>query len=194
MKSNRSILNEINTIPNYITILRLLSIPVLWIFFNKGLIIFIGIGMILGSLSDLLDGYLARKLDQTTSLGSKLDTLADNLLLASACIWLYFLKPEVITNNKTIFAAWIVLYAISILIGIIKFKCFPHLHLYSSKIATGACYTFFIITFLFDCASDSFFIATLCLAIVSRTEIIVILLIESEYKDNVGSILNIFKK
>jgi cardiolipin synthase len=75
-------------IPNLITLLRIILVPVVVIlliqgFFLKALIVFIVAG-----LSDALDGFLARVLNQQTALGAYLDPIADKALLASTFVTL----------------------------------------------------------------------------------------------------------
>ncbi|MDA8125725.1 MAG: CDP-alcohol phosphatidyltransferase family protein [Deltaproteobacteria bacterium] len=75
-------------IPNLLTLLRILLVPVVVIlliqgFFFKALIVFVAAG-----LSDALDGFLARVLHQQTTLGAYLDPIADKALLASSFVTL----------------------------------------------------------------------------------------------------------
>ena len=82
--------------PNKLTILRILMIPFFLLFllieqiphhFLCALVIFI-----VASLTDMLDGYLARKNNLVTDFGKFLDPLADKMLVTSALICFIELK------------------------------------------------------------------------------------------------------
>lgn len=78
-------------LPNKLTILRVLMIPVFLVFLltdwggSAGKWIALAI-FILASFTDLLDGYLARKHNLVTNFGKFMDPLADKLLVCSAMI------------------------------------------------------------------------------------------------------------
>ena len=82
----RKLFSNVWTIPNVLTILRIILIPVFVIlFFNDqkkaALAVFIA-----ASLTDMLDGYLARKLNQITDFGKLFDPLADKLMVLTALV------------------------------------------------------------------------------------------------------------
>ena len=77
------------TIPNQITLFRILLIPVFilvfylpisWNHFGAFAIFW------LAAISDALDGYLARKLNQSSAFGAFIDPVADKLMVAAALI------------------------------------------------------------------------------------------------------------
>ena len=75
-------------IPNLITLLRIILVPIVVIlliqgYFLKALIVFV-----IAGLSDALDGFLARVLHQQTALGAYMDPIADKALLASSFVTL----------------------------------------------------------------------------------------------------------
>lgn len=74
------------TLPNALTLLRIFLVPVLMVFLLTrytwaGLVVFLA-----ASATDWLDGHLARKRKQITTLGKLLDPLADKFLMSAAFI------------------------------------------------------------------------------------------------------------
>ena len=89
--------------PNLITYFRLLSIPFILIFYLSGIDILqllAFITFILAALSDFLDGYLARKLNQTSVLGKILDPIADKLLVI--LVFMMFINSDLLNTYTTI--------------------------------------------------------------------------------------------
>ncbi len=91
-------------LPNYITLTRILSIPVLiWILSssrfsstNGDRELLASAVFIAASLTDAIDGYLARKREQVTTIGMLLDPVADKLLIAAAFITLVQFNPRTV--------------------------------------------------------------------------------------------------
>lgn len=78
-------------LPNYLTILRILLIPVFVVFFSLGgfwgnfgaALVFS-----VAAITDWLDGYLARKYNTVSPFGTFLDPVADKLMVATALVML----------------------------------------------------------------------------------------------------------
>lgn len=84
-------------VPNALTILRICLVPVFVLFMLTGIggsygDIIAGVIFIIASLTDTLDGHIARKYDQITVFGKFMDPLADKLLVCSALICLVELE------------------------------------------------------------------------------------------------------
>lgn len=82
--------NTIINLPNMITIFRIMLVPVLFLllFFSPGKLqsFFAGLVFSVASISDCVDGYLARRMNLVTDFGKFLDPLADKLLVGVALI------------------------------------------------------------------------------------------------------------
>jgi cardiolipin synthase len=74
------------TIPNVLTILRILLIPVIVGFLVYGYYDYALITLIVAVITDALDGSIARMANQKTEFGAYLDPLADKLLLMASFI------------------------------------------------------------------------------------------------------------
>ena len=140
-------------IPNLITLLRILLVPVVVIlliqgFFIKALIVFVVAG-----LSDALDGFLARVLNQQTELGAYLDPIADKALLASTFITLSVL--HVIPGWLTVIVIsrdFIILLGISVL-SIMSFSVEIR-PLFISKITTAVQLTTVLLALFARCLPE----------------------------------------
>ena len=103
----------LNNIPNILTVIRILAIPVFVVIFYLpwtesnfwATFIFCA-----AALTDWLDGYLARKLEQTSDFGAFLDPVADKLMVVMALILL-------IERNPTPFPDVALTHACAIIIG-----------------------------------------------------------------------------
>lgn len=78
-------------IPNSLTIIRILLVPVYIGFMTYGTYGFALLALLVAGLTDAIDGPIARKLNQRTRLGTVLDPLADKLLLTSGFMTLSIL-------------------------------------------------------------------------------------------------------
>ena len=79
MPKERKPINQNLTVPNALSVLRILIIPFFaWYFMQDQLVAAVAL-LVLSGLSDCVDGFIARKLNQVTELGKMLDPLADKL-------------------------------------------------------------------------------------------------------------------
>ncbi len=82
--------------PNKLTILRVLLVPVfIWALLSGMLLLALAI-FIIASLTDQLDGHLARKYNQVTTFGKLMDPLADKILTISALVCFLEIKADFI--------------------------------------------------------------------------------------------------
>ncbi|HEX9443652.1 MAG TPA: CDP-alcohol phosphatidyltransferase family protein [Candidatus Binatia bacterium] len=75
-------------LPNFLTLVRILAIPFFLVLLASHLYLDALFVFILGGATDALDGFVARRTNQKTSLGAALDPVADKLLLMSSFIML----------------------------------------------------------------------------------------------------------
>lgn len=103
-------MSALRNLPNLLTIFRILLVPLLVVILltkpRFAVQEFVGLGVfLLASLTDFLDGYLARRTRQVTKLGQLLDPAADKILTAAALISLVELDGG---NGRPLAPAWMV--------------------------------------------------------------------------------------
>jgi cardiolipin synthase len=77
------------TVPNAISALRLLGVPLfLWLVLGPEADVLALVLLMVSGFTDWLDGYLARKLNQTSRLGQILDPVADRLYILAVVVGL----------------------------------------------------------------------------------------------------------
>lgn len=90
-------LNRIITVPNLLSFFRLCLIPVIiWSYCVKKNPLLAGEILLLSGLTDLADGYIARRFHRISNLGKILDPVADKLTQAAMLICLFTRFPHVL--------------------------------------------------------------------------------------------------
>ncbi len=82
------VMQELRSIPNMLSILRLFMVPVFLVLLLTGQFIAALIILMVASATDWLDGQIARRFNQITKLGQLLDPAADRLFIFAALIGL----------------------------------------------------------------------------------------------------------
>ena len=113
---------EIVNIPNIISFSRLVLLPLLYYLClsNRRILFLIAFMIIMGT--DAVDGYLARKLNQVTRLGQKLDMIADIPCMLSLAFFMHRLFPELIKPNIILIKIAVVLLVAALGYSTIKFR------------------------------------------------------------------------
>lgn len=108
------------TLPNFLTLLRIIAVPVFLICISYGrydaaLTLFLA-----AAVTDTIDGVLARIMDSKSDLGASLDPAADKLLVVSAVISLVYLEAIpiwlfilVVMRDVVIVGGYLTIYFIS---------------------------------------------------------------------------------
>jgi len=169
-------------VPNVLSIARLLSAFVLP-FLPPLSVPFIGL-CAFGVCSDMLDGFLARRLNLQSDAGARLDSTADLLFTLSVMVSLFagsLLPPW------TLIAACAValVRVLSLLIGLLKFHALASIHTYLNKAAGFA--LSLIPFFCLLPARNGFLIAATILASLSAAEeLLIILFSDTLDRDRTG--------
>ena len=167
---------------NLISAIRILIAPVLFVFaFRQMETWFLGT-LIFSGLTDVLDGFVARKLHQTSTLGAHLDSWGDFVIYStmSACAWILWpgLTQQVIVYYALILCSFV----LPALIGLIKFREFTGYHTWSVKIAVLVTFAGYIALYA-GIAQWPFIIASGLCVIAAIEEILITLVLRHERTD-----------
>jgi phosphatidylglycerophosphate synthase len=182
-------------IPNALSIFRLISIlPLLILGYFKNTDAFLVL-FFLAAISDVLDGYFARKLKLESELGRTLDSLADNLLsfVSIASLFLFEI-PGSIDLIKPF--GLFILYGLFVqLVGIIKLREFIAIHLWTMKILFIPSFLTIMVMIFSNKIPYLLINVLIFMAILATTEklLIVLLLKRGSANQNVNSIFELEK-
>lgn len=153
-EKNTSLRIKISNLPNAVTVVRIV-LSLILLFITPLTSLFFIIYIICG-LSDVLDGYLARRIKAVTQIGAVLDSIADFVFIG---VLLIIFVPLI--KMPLGILTWIIVIAfvrlMSLIVGFYKYHTFAFLHTYANKI-TG------ILLFCFPLLYNNFgIIITACI-------------------------------
>jgi len=140
---------KIYTIPNFLSLYRLLSFPFVMYLAVSGNEQLFAIFLIVNLITDALDGIIARTFRMQTELGARLDAFADVGMYICAITGVFVFKAADFAAHFLSLYIYIGAFACSVFISLLKFRRFPSLHLYSSKIGGYLQGIFFFVLFIF---------------------------------------------
>ena len=176
--ANRDIYN----LPNAVSVLRILMAPVLFYFaFTQKPVWFLAALMFSG-FTDVLDGFLARTFNQTTAMGSRLDSWGDFTIYTTMAICAWILWPDITATELTSYIVIVLSITAPVIVGLIKFKTITSYHTWTVKVAVVVTFVGYIL--LFGGWLDwPFRVAAVFCAVAALEEIAITLLIHHEHVD-----------
>ncbi len=173
---------DIVNIPNSVSFLRILMAPVLFYFaLTQQPHWFIGV-LLFAEFTDVLDGFLARKLNQITKMGAHLDSWGDFVIYSTIAICAWLLWPDILQREIIYFSFIVLSFTLPAFIGVIKFHSFTSYHTWSVKIAVAITVVGYILLFT-EIAEWPFRLAALFCLYAAAEEIAITLLIQHEHVD-----------
>ncbi|MDD2426462.1 MAG: CDP-alcohol phosphatidyltransferase family protein [Bacteroidales bacterium] len=183
---------KILNVPNILTFYRLAAFPVILGFIVYGKESLFVIFMIVNFLTDIADGYIARKFKLETEFGARLDSIADNLTYALAIVGIYVFKREEFLPYVVSFSVFVGFLLLTIIVSLIKFRRLPSFHLYLTKAGGYIQGAFFICLFTIGFI-PLFYYIMICWGILGALEHIAIQLVIPEMRSNVKGIYWVLK-
>jgi cardiolipin synthase (CMP-forming) len=180
-------------IPNILSLYRLFSFPFLMIFIFIDQQVLFAFFIWFNLTTDILDGWIARRFNQTTPIGAKLDGLADTGTYILAITGIFMFKWQDFDPHTISFSVFIALFIASRVIPLIKFGRFYGFQIYSGKIGAYIHGIFFIVLFFWGFYAWFFYIMVIS-GYILFSETILISLILKENKSHVKGLYWILKE
>jgi phosphatidylglycerophosphate synthase len=144
--------------------------------------------------TDLIDGFLARKYKVTSILGTKLDSIGDDLTILVAMIGLFVMKPAFIKQEIAIFIILFLLYLIQIIYAFIRYGKMTNFHTYLAKTAALLQGIFLLLVFFTDEPVMLLFYAATLVTMLELIEEIILIWLLPEWKANIKGLYGVIKK
>jgi len=173
---------------NGITLYRIIAAPILLVLlFTRQYDIFKWL-LAVSFFTDLIDGYLARKFKVTSILGTKLDSIGDDLTVLVGLIALFALKIEFIKQQMIILIILLVLFLVQTTYAFIRYRKMTNFHTYLAKTAALLQGVFLILVFFTDEPSLILFYAATIVTMLELIEEIILIRLLPKWQANVKGI------
>lgn len=174
--------DQIVNLPNLVSFVRILLAPGLFYFaFTQQPYWFIGL-FLFAEFTDVLDGFLARTLNQITKMGSHLDSWGDFVIYTTIAICAWILWPEIAQREIIYFIIIVFSFTLPAIVGVLKFHAFTSYHTWSVKVAVAVTVISYILLFT-GWLDWPFRVAAFICLYAAIEEIIITLLIHDEHVD-----------
>lgn len=173
---------NIYNLPNLVSFVRILLAPVLfYLALNQQPLWFIAV-LLFSGFTDVLDGFLARHLQQITTMGSHLDSWGDFMVYTSMAVCAWILWPDILLTELVSFTAIVASFTLPVAIGLIKFRTLTSYHTWGVKLAVAITFIAYILLFT-DLMAWPFRLAAVVCVYAAVEEIAITLLMHNEQVD-----------
>lgn len=173
---------HIISIPNAVSMLRILMAPVMMVLAMLQMPALFLAAVMFSGITDVLDGYLARRLNQVTDFGSHLDSWGDFIVYSCMATGALLLWPEIVLQERLWFVVIVLSFTLPAIVGVIKFGAFTSYHTWSVKLAVFISFIAYLLLFT-ELSQWPFRLAAIMCAIAGIEEIIMTLLLKHEHAD-----------
>ncbi len=184
-----------NSIPKILIFSRLiigfiiLLLGFLKITYFKEIIVFL---LVIGLLTDIFDGIIARKLNISTQLLRRLDSSVDQIFFISVIITSYIICPSFFKSNWILLSILIGTEVLTYVVSFLKFKKEVATHSIGAKFWTLILFAT-LVQIILKGDSDILFIFCFWIGIITRIEIILIMFTLKTWTNDVPSIFHAVK-
>lgn len=176
---------------NAITGYRLMAFFILiFLLFQSDLLLFkwlLGISF----FTDLIDGYLARKLKVQSTFGARLDSVADDLTVLAGIVGMYLFKRTFFDEQLMLLVVMLGLFFVQTVIALFRYGKTTSFHTYLAKIAAILQGTFLILLFFLEQPPYLLFYLAAFITTLELLEEIVITLLLPKWTTDVKGVFHV---
>ena len=174
--------DQIVNLPNLVSFVRILLAPGLFYFAFTQQPYWFMVLFLFAEFTDVLDGFLARTLNQITKMGSHLDSWGDFVIYTTIAICAWILWPEIAQREMVYFIIIVFSFTLPAVVGVLKFHAFTSYHTWSVEVAVVVTVISYILLFT-GLLDWPFRVAAFICLYAAIEEIIITLLIHHEHVD-----------
>lgn len=138
--------------------------------------------LLFSGFTDVLDGFLARKLKQITRLGSHLDSLGDFAIYSTMAAGAWIIWPDIAQQEIFYFTLILFSFLLPVWVGLIKFGRLTGYHTWSVKLAVFVTFIGYV-TLFSGLASWPFKLASYLCVYAGLEEILITIVMRRERVD-----------
>lgn len=179
---------------NGITLYRIIAAPFLLILLFSGQYDIFKWLLGVSFFTDLIDGFLARRYKVASILGTRMDSIGDDLTILVAITGLVIVKPDFIIQEIVIFGILFFLFVFQISYSFIRYGKMTNFHTYLAKTAALLQGIFLLLVFFTDEPSKPLFYAAAIVTMLELIEEIILVRLLPEWEANKKGLYWIIKK
>lgn len=179
---------------NGITLYRIIAAPYLLILLFTGQYHIFKWLLGVSFFTDFIDGYLARKYKVASILGTRLDSIGDDLTVLVAIVALFVMQPEFIRQEKVMFIILFSVFLLQTIYAFIRYGKITSFHTYLAKSAAILQGVFFLFFFFTDKPFKPLFYVAAGITILELIEETILVWLLRDWESNVKGLYWVLKR
>lgn len=150
--------------------------------------------LVISFFTDAIDGYLARRFGVTSIMGSRIDSVADDLTVLMAVIGLVVWEQGFVVQEFTFIILLFAVYLVQLISALVKYGRITSFHTYLAKLAAVLQAVFLILVFFLPEWPLTLFYVTVVVTVVELVEEIILVWLLPKWEADVKGLYWVLKK
>lgn len=178
---------------NGITLYRVIAAPVLLGLLLEGYYDLFKWLLLLSFFTDFIDGFLARKFKVTSVIGTRLDSIGDDLTVLVAMIGLVKMRPVFVKEQLVFFIILFILFLVQVSLALFRYRKLTSFHTYLAKLAAFAQGIFLLLAFFLEQPLMILFYAAVLITFLELVEEIMMVALIPRWRTNLKGLYWVLK-